>query len=126
MKWNILIHFSEKGNYLPLVLLFIVKLSYDSGLFCSSVTIKGMCHEWSFLPNVLSYFIAISAPPPAPLSLRAGQGWAVAVQEPGLRGACSTNHQWSWSRGGRMLRKAWAVLEPTINAQEALTGQGPH
>lgn len=61
-----------------------------------------------------------------PLSLRAGQGWAVVVQEPGLWGACCTNRQWSWSRGGRMLRKAWAVLEPTVNAQEALTRQGPH
>lgn len=136
MKWNILIPFSEKGNNLPLILLFIVQRSYGSGLFCSPVTIKGMRCEWSFLPNAVTYLIAVSAPP-----LRDGAP-PVLLQVVGLlgrpgpvfwgAGACPTQAngvqtaERSRSTGGRMLRKAWAVLEPVINAQEASTLQGPH
>lgn len=63
MKQNVLIPSSEKGNNLPLILLCFVQQSYGSGLFCSPVTIKGMCCEWPFLRDVVSYFTAISAPP---------------------------------------------------------------
>lgn len=50
----------------------------------------------------------------------------------GSAGACPTKAsgeqttEWSWSMAGRMLCKAWAVLETVINAQEASTLQGPH
>lgn len=124
MKWNILIPFSEKGNNLPLTLLFVVQRSYDSALFCSPVTIKGMCCEGSSLPVALSYFPAVSDPPSQPLPLLGGAGQPRAGDGARPReasGAQTTER----SRGGCSV-KAWAVLEPVINAREASTLQGPH
>lgn len=132
MKWNIFIPFPEKGNHWPLILLLIVKRSYDSGFFCSPATIKGLCCEWSFLPNVLSYSRAVYAPPPRMCTFCSAAG----LSSPGLgfgsvgaypkEASVVQTTVWSWSMGGRMLHKAWTVLEPVINAQEALPLRGPH
>lgn len=133
MKWNILIPFSEKGNNLPLVLLFIVKRRYDSGLFCSSVTIKGMCCEWLFLPCVVSYDVAIFSPHLRSCTSRptvgggaavwcADQGWALAVQEPVPQRPVLYKEQSragaGWAGGHSVKHR---LLEPVISAQEALT-----
>ena len=148
MKWNILIPCSEEGNNLPLVLLCIVQRSYDSGLFCSLVAIKGVCCAWPFLPNAVSDFVAVSAPPPTTCSScpaavcwepragiwqrrrlsRGGKRYTdqrVELERGGEDAPCSMGSAGAWDEFWGASRGVWAAGRGRFSSPSTLPWGGP-
>lgn len=119
MEWSTLIPLSEKGNNLPLVLLVILKQSHSWA--CWAALEKGCA--------VFGHSLLVCSAIPQPLvplqKLHLLSCFALGF------GSCPMETSVVQSRVGLeqrwgMLQRAWAVLEPGIDAREALTAQGPH